>query len=93
MTLHDQENAVKFDTEAECASWIADRIVRFKLKVSHGKTPEGTFAIGALRKDEGKILDTKVEGFKSGGVDEPLSNYAEPTKQNGVWLAVMKLQE
>jgi len=92
MALHDTENAVKFESREDCLHWIEDRIVRFKLKLSHGQDKDGNFAVGPLRKADGKIMDTKAEGFKEGGIDEPLKNYAEPSKQDGEWLAIMRLQ-
>lgn len=92
MTLHDTENAVKFESRKECRKWIAKRIVRFKLRMVKTLTiTPGEFTY-VPHKEQGKIICTLDEGFEESGTDEPLKNYAEPTKQDGEWLAVMKLQ-
>jgi len=92
MTLHDQDTATKFETKEECLQWINDRVVRFKLKIGLGKDKDGKTVPGQLRKADGKILNTKAEGFQPGGTDEPLDNYASPEKRDDVWMAIMKVR-
>jgi hypothetical protein len=92
MKLHGEDQAEHFDTRGECQQWINDRIVRFKLKIANGRDKDGNFACGPLRKTDGRILNTTAEGFKGGGIDEPLSNYAEPVQRDGKWLPVMRVR-
>jgi hypothetical protein len=93
MEIHDTENADHFDTKDECLGWIADRIVRFKLKIAHGVDRNGNFAVGQLQKSDGRIFVTTAEGFKTTSLDEPLAKYAAPHKQeNEKWIAVMEMR-
>lgn len=91
MKIHNAD-ATSFDTKAECQAWIDDRIVRFKLIASHGKDKNGKIVVGALQKTEGRILNKTIEGFKEQAYDEPLTNYAEPVKEDDKWLAVMQVR-
>lgn len=92
MKIHNA-NATTFETKQECQDWIDKRVVRFKLKVAHGRDGKGNFAVGQLRKTDGRIIDKTIDGFKPQSFDEPLDNYAEPVLENGKWLAVMRVQE
>ena len=91
MNLHDADNATIFETREACLQWIGSRIVRFKLKMAKARTPDGKETY-VSQKFDGKIINTLVEGFEESGTDEPLANYAAPVKQNGQWLAVMKVR-
>lgn len=92
MKIHNA-NATSFETKAECQAWIDSRIVRFKLRARHGKDKNGKLIVAALQKSDGRILDKTAEGFKSQSFDEPLTNYAEPVKEDDKWLAVMKVSD
>jgi len=93
MELHNEENAVYFDTKDECQGWIQTRIVRFKLRIAHGKDKDGNFAVGQLQKADGRIFVTTAEDYKVTSLDEPLSNYAAPLQQESKkWVAVMEMQ-
>ena len=92
MDLHDEENAERFDTRPKCQEWIDQRIVRFKLRMIPYRTMPDDPVQYAPRKEDGQIVDTTAEGFKGGGIDEPLSNYAEPLRKGDKWFAIMKLQ-
>jgi hypothetical protein len=90
MELYDAENATRFDTKVECESWISDRVVRFKLKVVHGKDQSGNFALGTMQKSDGRIVVMSSDEFKLTSLDEPLANYAFALEQEDkTWLAVM----
>lgn len=92
MDIHDEDQAAKFDTRQECKEWIDDRVVRFKLKMVKAQTrTPGEFTF-VPQKFGGTIHCESAEGFKSSGTDEPLSNYAEPVKKDGKWMAVMKVR-
>jgi hypothetical protein len=93
MTLHETENAAKFDTKQECQAWIDDRIVRFKLRMMKAATQTPGEFTYVPKKEQGMIICKLNEDFKKSGTDEPLSNYAEPVKQEKTWLAIMRVQE
>lgn len=95
MKLYGSENATKFDSKEACQAWIGARVVRFKLRMVKTliKDPHrGNSVTFMPKKCDGKILDTTVSDFKPSGTDEPLEYYAEPTKQDGKWVAMMRLQ-
>lgn len=88
MDLLDEDKASTFNTRAECLEWIQERVIRFKLAVNDVVLPNGVTGL-SQRKTDGRILSTKAEGYKPGGLDEPLKRYAKPVRQNGKWMAVM----
>jgi hypothetical protein len=92
MKIHNA-NATAFDTKQDCQDWIDSRVVRFKLRVHHGKDKDGNFIVGAMQKSDGKIIDKTADGFKPQAYDEPLTYYAEPVSEDDKWLAVMKVSD
>ena len=94
MTLHAKDSATKFATKPECQAWIDDRVVRFKLRMVKaqvaGSPGETTYV---PQKCEGAVISKSIDGFKPSGTDEPLSNYAAPQRDGGVWLAIMNVKE
>jgi hypothetical protein len=93
MELHDTETAVKFGTRKDCQQWIDERVIRFKLKmvkVGHPDLARGVTFVP--QKCDGEIVHRLEEGFRESGTDEPLGNYAAPSKHDGQWMAVMGLQ-
>jgi hypothetical protein len=91
MELHEKEGAVKFDSRKECQEWIDERVVRFKLRMVKAATATPGEYTFVPQKCDGQIVHTKTEDFKKSATDEPLKNYASPLKDDGKWLAVMKV--
>jgi len=93
MTTHSTDNAVRFGTRKDCQSWIDARIVRFKLKMVRVGHPGLAGGVSyEPQKCDGSIFCKLDEDFKRSGTDEPLRNYAEPSKRDGAWVAFMKLR-
>ena len=86
-------SVAKFDSKKECQEWIDDRIVRFKLRMIKAQTQTPGEFTYVPKKEQGMIICKSNEDFKESGTDEPLSNYAEPVKQDANWLAIMRVQE
>lgn len=92
MDLFEVDKAAKFDTKDECRQWIADRVIRFKLAMRNVQFSDGEVGLGQSKKD-GRIVNTKEEGYKPDGLDEPLKKYAKPVRENGKWMAVMLYEQ
>lgn len=88
MKLYDEAGAKTFATKADCQKWIRDRAVRFKLAVEPVELPNGETVL-TQRKTDGRIVDITADGYKAGGLDEPLKRYAKPVRQGDRWMAVM----
>jgi hypothetical protein len=88
MALYDEDKASTFNTRAECQEWIKDRVIRFKLAMGNVMFEDGVAGL-SQRKADGRILNIKSEGYKSGALDEPLKKYAKPVRSGTKWLAAM----